>query len=131
MDTEWAVASRSPHPLDRSDVPYGETPLVVAKGTSLPATEMQTGFLRSMFANWAGEAVIVVSGFILPRLISQGMGQEQLGIWDYGWSMRAYVWLAGSALGSGAGHYVARYRASEQCSELARTLGAMLALVIY
>jgi O-antigen/teichoic acid export membrane protein len=92
---------------------------------------MATGFLRSMFANWAGEAVVVVSGFILPRLISQGMSQEQLGIWDYGWSMRSYVVLGGGALGSGAGHYVARYRSTEQWSELARTLGAMLALVIY
>jgi O-antigen/teichoic acid export membrane protein len=125
------VASRSPHRLDRGDVPYGETPLVVANGPSLPATEMPTDFLRSIFANWTGEAVIVVSGFILPRLMSQGMGQEQLGIWDYGWSMRAYVALSGSALSSGAGHYVARYRASEQWPELARTLGAMLALVIY
>jgi hypothetical protein len=59
------------------------------------------------------------------------MSQEQLGIWDYGWSMRSYVVLGGGALGSGAGHYVARYRSSEQWPQLARTLGAMLALVIY
>jgi O-antigen/teichoic acid export membrane protein len=91
----------------------------------------RSGFLRSMFANWAGEAVIVVSGFILPRLINQGMSQETLGIWDYGWSMRSYVALACGSLGSGAGHYVARYRSREQWPELSRTLGAMLALVIY
>jgi O-antigen/teichoic acid export membrane protein len=84
-----------------------------------------------MFANWGGEAVIVVGGFILPRLINQGMSQETLGIWDYGWSMRSYVALACGSLGSGAGHYVARYRSSEQWPELSRTLGAMLALVIY
>jgi O-antigen/teichoic acid export membrane protein len=84
-----------------------------------------------MFANWAGETVIVVSGFILPRLINESMSQETLGIWDYGWSMRAYVLLACGSLGSGAGHYVARYRSREQWPELSRTLGAMLALVIY
>jgi len=87
--------------------------------------------LRSVFANWAGEAVLIVSGFILPRLISDHMSQEELGIWDYGWAMRSYVVLAGGALGSGAGHFVARYTSNEQEPVLHRTMGAMLALVIY
>lgn len=92
-------------------------------------TDRTRGFLRSVLANWAGEAVTVVSGFVLPRLIDQRMSREELGIWDYGWSIRSYVALAGAGLGSGGGHYVARYR--ERWPELTRTLGAMLALVIY
>ena len=125
------VESRSRHSSGGSREALGETSLGAATVPSLSFTEAGTGLLRNMFSNWAGEAVVVVSGFILPRLISQGMNQEQLGIWDYGWSMRSYVVLAGGALGSGAGHYVARYRSTEEWHKLARTLGAMLALVIY
>jgi O-antigen/teichoic acid export membrane protein len=75
--------------------------------------------------------VMVVSGFFLPRLINHHMSQEQLGIWDFGWSIRAYVMLACGTLGSGANHYFARYASSERWPELSRTLGAMLALVVY
>src|SRR6267378_4507701 len=105
-----------------------DEPLVDVSGSDPTG---RSGFLRSMLANWAGEAVMVVSGFILPRLINRGMSQEALGIWDYGWSMQSYVALSCASLGSGAGHYVARYRTSEQWSELSRTLGAMFALLIY
>ena len=92
-------------------------------------TEKNSGFLRSVFANWAGEAVGVVSGFFLPRLINQRMSRDELGIWDYGWSIRSYVAYADPGVGSGGGHYVARYR--ERRPELTRILGAMLALLIY
>lgn len=92
------------------------------------STEKTSGLLRSVLANWAGEAVGVISGFFLPRLIDQRMSRDELGIWDYGWSIRSYVDLA-TALSSGGGHYVARY--GKRWPELARTLGAMLALVIY
>ena len=92
-------------------------------------TERTSGFLRSVLANWAGEVVGVVSGFFLPRLIDQRMSRDELGIWDYGWSVRTYVAHVDPGLGSSGGHYVARYR--ERRPELTRTLGAMLALLIY
>ncbi len=126
------MTSRNYGPPEPPDSPRDKGPLDAPKvNISGPHPTDKSGHLRSMFANWTGEAVIVVSGFILPRLINQGMSQEALGIWDYGWSMRSYVALACGSLGSGAGHYVARYRSSEQWPELGRTLGAMLALVIY
>ena len=46
------------------------------------------GVIRKVFSNWAGEFVGIASGFILPRLIHSHMSQAQLGIWDYGWSIR-------------------------------------------
>lgn len=33
-------------------------------------------------AVWSCELVLMVSGFILPRLIDNQIGQERLGIWD-------------------------------------------------
>src|SRR5207244_12760469 len=91
-------------------------------------TENTAGVLRSVLANWAGEAVWVIMGFFLPRLIDQRMSRDELGIWDYGWSIRSYVAYADIGLGSGGGHYVVRYR--ERRRELTHVLGAMLALLI-
>ena len=73
----------------------------------LDSSENVSGILRSTIWNWGGEIVIVVSGFILPRLINHRMSQEELGIWDFGWSIRSYVMLACGTLGSGANYYVA------------------------
>ncbi|MDO8480153.1 MAG: lipopolysaccharide biosynthesis protein [Candidatus Rokubacteria bacterium] len=103
----------------------------VLPAAPLDSIEVASGLLRSTIWNWAGEFVMVVSGFVLPRLINQRMSQEELGIWDFGWSIRSYVALAFGPLGTGANHYFARYASSEQWPEISRTLGAMLALVMY
>lgn len=114
-----------------------EPPRSAVGATALPAAakpaeaEKPHGMLGGMIANWAGECVIVVSGFVLPRLIDERMSQAELGIWDFGWSIRSYIALSCTTLGSGAGYYVARYRASERWSELNRTLSAMMGLVVY
>jgi len=125
------VTSRELGPLSRSSLRHPAAP-ADADAPSLDPfgpTERTSGFLPSVLANWAGETVRMISGLFIPRLIDQRMSQEELGIWDYGWSIRSYVAVAGGGLGSSGGHYVARYR--ERTPELSRTLGAMLALVIY
>ena len=59
------------------------------------------------------------------------MSKAQLGIWDYGWSICAYIALATSSLGSATGHYVGRYATSKSWDLLNRTLGATMALMLY
>lgn len=93
-------------------------------------TDESRSFLKNVLSNWAGEGVITLSGFILPRLINDRMSQDELGIWDFGWAIRSYISLAISNLGSSTGHYVARYCASKQYDRLNRTLGATLGLTL-
>ena len=61
---------------------------------------------------WACELVLMVSGFILPRLIDSQIGQERLGIWDFGWSMVSYLGLVQCGVSSSVNRYVAKYRAA-------------------
>lgn len=130
-DTEWPVASASSDRREAAGTPTEHVLADASQAALLDSIEPASGLLRSTMWNWAGEFVMVVSGFVLPRLINNRMSQEELGIWDFGWSIRSYVLLACGTLGSGANHYFARYASSRQWPELSRTLGAMLALVIY
>jgi O-antigen/teichoic acid export membrane protein len=107
----------------------GDALPVAAPSPAPPAPPRTPGVLSSVLANWGGELVRVIGGFVTPRLIDERMSRDELGIWDYGWSIRSYVALAGAGLASSGGHFVARHHA--QASELSRTLGAMLALVLY
>lgn len=100
--------------------------------TPAPAVDSKPqGVLRSVIANWATETVMVVSGFVLPRLIQDGMGTARLGVWDFGWLVRSYIDMSVSSVGSGAGYYVSSLRASGRVDDLNRKLGAMFALTVY
>ncbi len=49
---------------------------------------------------WGSYAVVLVIGFIMPRLIDRRLGQVELGIWDFSWSLISY--LSYSSLGIGS-----------------------------
>ena len=38
---------------------------------------------QNVLAGWIVEFVVIVSGFITPRIIDAKLGQAQLGIWDH------------------------------------------------
>ena len=80
--------------------------------------------VRSVLANWAGEFVFIVSGFILPRLINDQIGQAQLGIWDFCWATVAYLTLLSAGLASSVNRYVAWYKAVGRWNDLNRACSA-------
>lgn len=65
---------------------------------------------RSVAANWVGQIIFIVSGFVLPRLIDRHIGQELLGVWDLGWTTVAYLTLLNAGIASSVNRFVARYR---------------------
>lgn len=79
-----------------------------------PATDI-TGrdrMSRNVAFAWGGYMVNVVTGFIVPRLISDQLGQATLGIWDFSWSIVSYFGLVQLGLGSSVSRYVAKYRST-------------------
>ncbi len=98
--------------------PPDTSPLVevgdTAKGGGTTASrEDLTGrdrLARNVLVSWAGHAVFVISGFIMPRLIDRNLGQEVLGTWDFAWSLVAYFSLVQAGIGSSVNRYVAKYR---------------------
>ena len=82
---------------------------------------------RNVIAAWAGHAVFVVSGFILPRLIDRNVGQEGLGMWDFCWSLVSYFGFAEIGVGGGnLGRYVAKYRANGETANLRSAASSVL-----
>jgi len=69
--------------------------------------------------------VNVVAGFVMPRLISDHLGQTTLGIWDFAWSVVSYFALIQLNLGGSVNRYVARYRAVQDWEGLSRSVSTI------
>jgi O-antigen/teichoic acid export membrane protein len=85
---------------------------------------------RNVLTSWMSHAVFVVFGFVMPRVVDEKLGQELLGVWDFGWSIVSYLGLAMVGIGSSVNRYVARYRASGNDVELSETVSSVLALQV-
>lgn len=86
--------------------------------------------LRNVVANWVGHFVAIISGFILPRLINNNLGDVRLGLWDFGWSIVAYMSLLTAGITSSTNRYTARYRATNDWENLNRVVGACLLIFL-
>jgi len=63
-------------------------------------------FGRNVAFAWGGYMVNVISGFLVPRLISDQLGQVTLGVWDFAWSFVSYFGL----VQLGRGGSISRYK---------------------
>lgn len=72
----------------------------------------QDRFAWNLFVSWASQIVLVFSGFIMPRLVDEKVGQVALGIWDFGWSFVSYLALLGFGMGACFNRYIAKYRSA-------------------
>jgi O-antigen/teichoic acid export membrane protein len=68
-------------------------------------------FAWNLLVSWASHLVLIVSGFVMPRLVDDSVGQELLGIWDFGWSFVSYLSLVGLGMGACFNRYIAKHRA--------------------
>src|SRR5262245_38056809 len=82
----------------------------------------------NVLASWAGHAVFLAAGFIMPRQIDHHVGQIGLGVWDFGWAAVNYFFLAQIGVGVAINRYVAKHRAVGDVAELTRMVSAALAL---
>lgn len=85
---------------------------------------------RNVLSNWIWYALVLVSGFLLPRLIDRHQGRELLGLWDIGWSFVSYVSFLSLGISSAVSRYVARHRATEAWDELNTMVNSSLALLL-
>ncbi|MBN1346199.1 MAG: oligosaccharide flippase family protein [Phycisphaerae bacterium] len=84
---------------------------------------------RSVLANWIGYVVVLVWGFVVPRLIDTYRGPVALGLWDFGWSLLVYIDLLSIGVVSAVNRYVARYRAVSDWGALNATVNSSLVLL--
>ena len=84
---------------------------------------------RNVLYNWAAQFIQVISGFIIPRLIGDSLGQIQLGIWDFAWSIVSYLSLAQFGTTATVNRFVARYQSTGDQRGLNRTASSALAIL--
>ena len=96
-----------------------------------PPKPRENSLASSVLTSWAALLVSLASGFVLPRLIGDQLGQEILGIWDFGWSLVAFTSLLRIGVASSVSPYVARYTKLNDLEGLNRSVNASaLALTI-
>ncbi|MBU0719520.1 MAG: lipopolysaccharide biosynthesis protein [Planctomycetes bacterium] len=85
---------------------------------------------RNVLASWGGEAVFVLAGFIVPRLIDQRIDREALGIWDFAWSVVAYFTLIQAGAVSSTNRYVAKFRAAGDVEGVNRVVSSITCVFV-
>jgi O-antigen/teichoic acid export membrane protein len=82
-------------------------------------------FARNVLFSWGSYIVYIVAGFVMPRLISQKLGQTALGVWDFAWTTVGYFGLIELGIGASVDRYVARYRSAGDTPGLIRSVSSI------
>jgi O-antigen/teichoic acid export membrane protein len=90
---------------------------------------MAKSLVRSLTANWIGQAVNVAVGIVVPAMVVRSLGTEQYGVWALAVSIAGHL----SILDLGTRHaivrYVAQYRSVGDSESIAKILSSNLALL--
>ena len=122
-DTTEGCSVRSP-----SEKAPGAAPAPPVAEADLTGSSRLT---RNVLSSWSGHLVFLAAGFVLPRMIDRHVGQEALGVWDFGWSVVAYFMLALGGIISSVNRYVAKHRAAGDMEALRQFVSSVtLVLVI-
>ena len=89
-------------------------------------------FAKNLAITWIAHLFVVMAGFIVPRQMSDSLGQNALGIWDLGWVAVNYLTLTGFGVGPALSREVAYLRSTgniEKLRKTASTVQMMLTVV--
>ena len=102
------------------DQPVGLPPPPLSKGEPKIDEDLsgRKRLISNLYSGWLANGLQIVSGFILPRLISDRLGQGSLGVWDFGWAIVSYFGLLQGGIVSSINRYVAKYRVAGDSTNL-------------
>lgn len=113
--------------------------MTVTEQKARPASDVsgRQHLVRNVLVSWLSQLVFIAAGFIMPRLIDHQLGQEMLGLWDFGWTIVAYFSLVQMGVVGSINRYVATHQATgdiagvNRCvSSISLVLLAMAALMV-
>ncbi len=82
----------------------------------------------NVISGWAGYVVLIVSGFVMPRMLDRHIGQNALGLWDFCWSFTTYFNLLEIGVGSSVNRHIAQARAAGNGEAIARLTSSVMAV---
>ncbi|MEM7279365.1 MAG: transporter, partial [Pseudomonadota bacterium] len=83
---------------------------------------------KNVSASYLSHIVFIIFGFLLPRMISDRVGQAGLGLWDFSWAFVKYMNLSMIGIGSSVNRYVAQYRTAGDTLGLNKTISTVVAI---
>jgi O-antigen/teichoic acid export membrane protein len=86
----------------------------------------QSRFAWNLLISWMSQLVLIFSGFVMPRLVDEKVGQAALGIWDFGWSFVSYLTLVGLGMGACFNRYISMHRAENDISALNKVANSVV-----
>jgi len=88
-------------------------------------------FIKNVAISWSLHVLVVIAGFILPRMIDHTLGPALLGVWDLGWASVQYMTLTGFGIGAALNRYVGMSRAAGDTASLSKTTTAAFVWQIF
>ncbi len=88
----------------------------------------QDRLVSNVLFSWGAYFVFFVAGFIMPRCMDHYIGQVNLGIWDFSWSLVNYMSLSGLGVGSSVNRYVAKFRAEGSIDKLNSAMSSVVCI---
>ena len=82
--------------------------------------------VSNVVSGWMSHLVVLLAGFIVPRLIYDTQGVIPLGIWDFCWATAKYLSMAKLGLTATTGRFTALYNASGEKENFNRMLSSIL-----
>ncbi len=99
---------------------------------SAPAeTEDLTGksrILSNVLTSWIAQLLTIITGFLLPRMIDESVGQAGLGIWDFAWTISSYIALSQLGIGSSLNRYIAKFRSLNDSKALSESISTTIVI---
>lgn len=81
--------------------------------------------------SWSSHFVLIISGFVMPRLMDQQLGAEQLGSWDFCWAFISYLKFSGLGVGNGSNRYVAKFRSEGNLHGLNSLISSVITIQFF
>jgi O-antigen/teichoic acid export membrane protein len=90
-----------------------------------PRALERAGFSRNVSFAWVGFLAQAATGFVMPRLIGDALGQATLGVWDLAWSVIAYLGFLELGLSGSVNRFVAQHLARNDLTALTRSVSTV------
>ncbi|MCU7797906.1 MAG: transporter, partial [Candidatus Thiodiazotropha sp. (ex Myrtea spinifera)] len=100
------------------------------KANKTKDTSGRDRIVKNVFTSWGSHLVLVIVGFIMPRMIDTHLGKNSLGIWDMSWSFVNYLSLSGMGVGSSVNRYVAKYYSGNDFQSLNKAVSSVAAIQV-
>lgn len=98
--------------------------------TAVVNMDRRPSLFTNTLTNLIWYVFVLVQGFVLPRLISDHLGKELLGVWDLGWTLVFYTNLLALGTRGAVSRYVARHRVTGDWQSMNEMVNSSLVLLL-